>query len=97
MVALAELELDVLAAEDRFDFLVEAIVNIRAGLACAIVAYSLGVSGEILVFPVRAAVVAGVFESACGACKAGCGESFEDTVHIHVHLVVVVFGLFNSD
>ena len=66
-------------------------------LAFAMVAYSLGFSREILFCKDLAAVVAGVFESTCGACKAGGRESFEDTVHVHVKLVVVVFDLFNSD
>lgn len=84
MATLAELELNVLSAEDRFDVFPELIVQTGAGRGCAIVAHSLGLSSEILFCPDRAAVVAGVLESICGTCKAGGCESFEDIVHVHV-------------
>jgi len=84
MATLAELELNVLTAEDRFDVFEELLVQIGTGRGCAIVAWSLGLSSEILFCPERAAVIAGVLESVCGACKAGGCESFEDAVHVHV-------------
>ena len=53
-------------------------------------AFSLQSALETIISRERAAIVAGVLESICGAHKAGSRESFDVTFHVHFVLVVDV-------
>ena len=81
-------ELDVLTADHRFEATIDLVVYRGNLLVVAIVALSCfsrttTITSEPCLIIKRAAIVAGIVDSICGAHQAGSCESFDRVVHIH--------------
>ena len=81
-------ELDVLTAEHRIEATIDLVVYRGNLLVVAIVALSCfsrttTITSEPCLIIKRAAIVAGIVDSICGAHQAGSCESFDRVVHVH--------------
>ena len=84
----AHRELDVLTADHRFEATIDLVVYRGNLLVVAIVALSCFSrmtfrTVKFFVIIKRAAIVAGIVDSICGAHQAGSCESFDRVVHVH--------------